>query len=101
MYTKPVRVWYISFNLLMEIVSYRVFIYSFLISKGSITLNDNARYRTPTLRTARLLGQILAGCSIGQKTPSDHRLFPDFSSGFISRVMWGCARGISDGLTDV
>ncbi len=47
----------------------------FLISKGGITSND-VLSRGLALRTARLLGQILAGCSV-VRTPKDHPDFPN------------------------
>ncbi|MEL7083201.1 MAG: four-carbon acid sugar kinase family protein [Cyanobacteria bacterium P01_A01_bin.3] len=47
----------------------------FLISKGGITSND-VLSRGLRLRTARLLGQILAGCSV-VRTPNDHPDFPN------------------------
>lgn len=62
-------------SLLMEIVRGLPSEIGFLISKGGITSNDVLSTGL-ALRTARLLGQILAGCSM-VKTPSDHELFPD------------------------
>ncbi len=47
----------------------------FLISKGGITSNDVLSTGL-NLPTARLLGQILAGCSV-VRTPEDHPRFPD------------------------
>lgn len=47
----------------------------FLISKGGITSNDVLSTGL-NLPTARLLGQILAGCSV-VKTPADHPRFPE------------------------
>jgi uncharacterized protein YgbK (DUF1537 family) len=47
----------------------------FLISKGGITSNDVLSTGL-ALRTARLLGQILAGCSV-VCTPANHPRFPD------------------------
>jgi uncharacterized protein YgbK (DUF1537 family) len=47
----------------------------FLISKGGITSNDVLSTGL-ALTDARLLGQILAGCSM-VRTPSNHPLFPD------------------------
>lgn len=61
--------------LLMDIVRGLPKDIGFLISKGGITSNDVLSTGL-ALRTARLLGQILAGCSI-VKTPTDHELFPD------------------------
>lgn len=61
--------------LLMDIVRGLPSDIGFLISKGGITSNEVLSTGL-ALRTARLLGQILAGCSI-VKTPADHPLFPD------------------------
>ena len=47
----------------------------FLISKGGITSND-VLSKGLALRTARLLGQILAGCSV-VRTPRDHPDVPN------------------------
>jgi uncharacterized protein YgbK (DUF1537 family) len=47
----------------------------YLVSKGGITSNDVLSDGL-SLRTARLLGQILPGCSV-VCTPNDHPLFPD------------------------
>ena len=47
----------------------------FLISKGGITSND-VLSSALKLKEARLLGQILAGCSV-ITTPDDHSLFPN------------------------
>lgn len=47
----------------------------FLISKGGITSNDVLSDGL-ALKEARLLGQILAGCSV-ITTPSNHHLFPN------------------------
>jgi uncharacterized protein YgbK (DUF1537 family) len=62
-------------NLLMEIVKGLPKDISFLISKGGITSNDVLSTGL-SLRSARLLGQILAGCSV-IRTPANHPLFPD------------------------
>lgn len=61
--------------LLMAIVQDLPTDIGFLISKGGITSNDvlSTGLKLPT---ARLLGQILAGCSV-VKTPEDHDRFPD------------------------
>ncbi|MEC4985987.1 MAG: four-carbon acid sugar kinase family protein [Oscillatoria sp. PMC 1068.18] len=48
---------------------------SFLISKGGITSND-VLSKGLNLRSARLLGQILPGCSI-VRTPAEHPQFPN------------------------
>lgn len=47
----------------------------FLISKGGITSNDTLSTGL-ALRTARLLGQIIPGCSV-VRTPADHPAFPN------------------------
>jgi uncharacterized protein YgbK (DUF1537 family) len=47
----------------------------FLISKGGITSNDMLS-KALALRTARVLGQVHAGCSV-VRCPSDHPRFPD------------------------
>ncbi len=47
----------------------------FLISKGGITSNDTLS-KGLALRTARVLGQIRAGCSV-VRCPSDHPRYPD------------------------
>ena len=47
----------------------------FLISKGGITSNDVLSTGL-ALRSARLLGQILAGCSM-VRTPANHPQFPN------------------------
>jgi uncharacterized protein YgbK (DUF1537 family) len=47
----------------------------FLISKGGITSNDVLSTGL-ALTTARLLGQVLAGCSI-VRTPAEHPQFPN------------------------
>jgi uncharacterized protein YgbK (DUF1537 family) len=61
--------------LLMDIVRHLPSDIGFLISKGGITSNDVLSTGL-ALTAARLLGQILAGCSM-VKTPSDHPQFPD------------------------
>ncbi len=61
--------------LLMEVVQGLPADIGFLISKGGITSNDVLSTGL-ALRTARLLGQILAGCSV-VRTPADHPRFPD------------------------
>ncbi|MBD2435927.1 four-carbon acid sugar kinase family protein [Nostoc sp. FACHB-110] len=60
-------------SLLMDIVRGLPADIGFLISKGGITSNDVLSTGL-ALRTARLLGQILAGCSM-VTTPSDHPQF--------------------------
>jgi uncharacterized protein YgbK (DUF1537 family) len=47
----------------------------FLVGKGGITSND-VLSRGLALRTARVLGQVLAGCSV-VRCPADHPRFPD------------------------
>jgi uncharacterized protein YgbK (DUF1537 family) len=47
----------------------------FLISKGGITSNDTLSYGL-ALRTARVLGQVRAGCSV-VRCPDDHPRFAD------------------------
>jgi uncharacterized protein YgbK (DUF1537 family) len=47
----------------------------FLISKGGITSNDVLSHGL-ALKTARVLGQVLAGCSV-VRCPADHPRFPD------------------------
>ncbi|WP_218079714.1 four-carbon acid sugar kinase family protein [Anthocerotibacter panamensis] len=61
--------------LLMDIVRGLPVTLGFLISKGGITSND-VLSRGLALTTARLLGQVLAGCSM-IRTPHDHPRFPD------------------------
>jgi uncharacterized protein YgbK (DUF1537 family) len=61
-------------SLLMAIVQGLPSEISFLISKGGITSNDVLSTGLE-LPTARLLGQILAGCSV-VITPENHFLFP-------------------------
>ncbi len=61
--------------LLMQVVQGLPTEIGFLISKGGITSNDVLSTGL-ALRTARLLGQILAGCSV-VRTPPDHPCFPD------------------------
>ena len=61
--------------LLMDIVRGLPSDLGFLISKGGITSNDVLSTGL-ALTSARLLGQILAGCSM-VITPSDHSLFPN------------------------
>ncbi|MCY7332005.1 MAG: four-carbon acid sugar kinase family protein, partial [Pseudanabaena sp. CAN_BIN31] len=61
--------------LLMAIVQELPADIGFLISKGGITSNDVLSTGL-NLPTARLLGQIFAGCSV-VRTPEDHPRFPD------------------------
>lgn len=62
-------------SLLMDIVQNLPQGISFLISKGGITSND-VLSKGLKLRAARLLGQILAGCSV-IRTPENHPSFPN------------------------
>lgn len=62
-------------QLLMDIVQALPNDISFLISKGGITSNDVLSTGL-NLPTARLLGQILPGCSVIQ-IPADHAKFPN------------------------
>ncbi len=62
-------------SLLMDIVKKLPSDIGFLISKGGITSNDVLSTGL-SLRSARLLGQILAGCSL-VITPDNHPLFPN------------------------
>ena len=60
---------------LMEIVRRLPADIGFLISKGGITSNDVLSSGL-SLRTARVLGQILAGCSV-VRCPDNHPQYPD------------------------
>jgi uncharacterized protein YgbK (DUF1537 family) len=62
-------------TLLMAVVQQLPADLGFLISKGGITSNDVLSTGL-ALKTARLLGQILAGCSV-VITPPEHPLFPE------------------------
>ncbi|MGF1491837.1 MAG: four-carbon acid sugar kinase family protein [Microcoleaceae cyanobacterium] len=62
-------------ELLMDIVRGLPSDIGFLISKGGITSND-VLSKGLALKTARLLGQVLAGCST-VKTAADHPQFPN------------------------
>ncbi|BAY96700.1 hypothetical protein NIES37_06350 [Tolypothrix tenuis PCC 7101] len=62
-------------GLLMDIVRGLPSDIGFLISKGGITSNDVLSTGL-ALTSARLMGQILAGCSM-VRTPSDHPQFPN------------------------
>ena len=61
--------------LLMTVLRHLPSNVGFLISKGGITSNDTLSSGL-ALRTANLLGQVLAGVSV-VKTPADHPQFPD------------------------
>ncbi len=60
---------------LMDVVRHLPESIGFLISKGGITSNDVLSSGL-ALRTSRVLGQILAGCSV-VRCPSDHPRYPD------------------------
>lgn len=60
---------------LMDIVRELPPTLGFLISKGGITSND-VLSRGLGLRTSRVLGQVLAGCSV-VRCPADHPRFPE------------------------
>jgi uncharacterized protein YgbK (DUF1537 family) len=62
-------------QLLMDVVRGLPPELGFLISKGGITSND-VLSQGLALRTANLLGQILAGCSV-VRTPETHPQFPN------------------------
>jgi len=62
-------------NFLMDIVRNLPPTLGFLISKGGITSND-VLSKGLALKTSRVLGQILPGCSV-VKCPSNHPSFPD------------------------
>jgi uncharacterized protein YgbK (DUF1537 family) len=62
-------------GLLMDVIRNLPTDIGFLISKGGITSNDTLSSGL-ALRTARLLGQVLAGVSM-VCTPSDHAQYPD------------------------
>jgi len=62
-------------NLLVRIVQTLPPDIGFLISKGGITSNDTLS-KGLALRTARVLGQIRAGCSV-VRCPPDHPRYPD------------------------
>ncbi|MDY7023147.1 MAG: nucleotide-binding domain containing protein, partial [Cyanobacteriota bacterium] len=81
-------------NLLMDIVRGLPKDIGFLISKGGITSNDTLS-KGLALKTARLLGQVLAGCSL-VKTASDHPQFPD-----LPVVLFPGNVGDADGLVTV
>jgi uncharacterized protein YgbK (DUF1537 family) len=59
---------------LMDVVHHLPADIGFLISKGGITSNDVLSHGL-SLRTARVLGQILPGCSV-VRCPDDHPQFP-------------------------
>lgn len=80
--------------LLMDIVRDLPGDIGFLISKGGITSNDVLSTGLE-LRAARLLGQIIPGCSV-VRTPSDHPQFPD-----LPVVLFPGNVGDADGLVTV
>lgn len=80
--------------LLMDIVRGLPTDISFLISKGGITSNDVLSDGL-ALTTARLLGQVIPGCSI-VKTPANHPQFPD-----LPVVLFPGNVGDADGLVTV
>lgn len=81
-------------NLLMDIVRGLPEDIGFLISKGGITSNDTLS-KGLALRTARLLGQVLAGCSM-VRSPADHPQFPN-----LPVVLFPGNVGDADGLVTV
>ncbi|NES99505.1 MAG: four-carbon acid sugar kinase family protein [Sphaerospermopsis sp. SIO1G2] len=81
-------------SLLMDIVKGLPTEIGFLISKGGITSNDVLSTGLG-LTSARLLGQILAGCSM-VITPSDHPQFPN-----LPVVLFPGNVGNADGLATV
>ncbi|MGC9524729.1 MAG: four-carbon acid sugar kinase family protein [Limnospira sp.] len=80
--------------LLMDIVQGLPEDIGFLISKGGITSNDVLSTGL-ALRTARLLGQVLPGCSM-VKTPANHPQFPN-----LPVVLFPGNVGDADGLATV
>ncbi|MBP0001998.1 MAG: four-carbon acid sugar kinase family protein [Cyanobacteria bacterium SID2] len=81
-------------SLLMDVVRGLPEDIGFLISKGGITSNDVLSTGL-ALRTARLLGQILAGCSV-VRTPETHPQFPN-----LPVVLFPGNVGDADGLATV
>ncbi|MFM6189843.1 nucleotide-binding domain containing protein, partial [Planktothrix sp.] len=81
-------------DLLMDIVRGLPKDIGFLISKGGITSND-VLSKGLALKTARLLGQVLAGCSM-VKTSYNHPLYPN-----LPVVLFPGNVGDSDGLATV
>ena len=80
--------------LLMDVVRGLPHEIGFLISKGGITSNDVLSTGL-NLPTARLLGQVLAGCSM-VCTPANHTLFPN-----LPVVLFPGNVGDADGLATV
>jgi len=62
-------------DFLMDIISGLPESLGFLISKGGITSNDTLA-RGLALRSSRVMGQILPGCSV-VRCPADHPRYPD------------------------
>jgi len=81
-------------NLLVLIVQTLPADIGFLISKGGITSNDTLS-KGLALRTARVLGQVRAGCSV-VRCPADHPRFPD-----LPVVIFPGNVGGDEALTDV
>lgn len=81
-------------SLLMDIVRELPKTISFLISKGGITSNDVLSTGLG-LSSARLLGQIIPGCSM-VRTPAEHPRFPD-----LPVVLFPGNVGDQDGLVTV
>jgi len=81
-------------NLLVRIVQTLPADIGFLISKGGITSNDTLS-KGLALRTARVLGQVRAGCSV-VRCPADHPRFPD-----LPVVIFPGNVGGDEALTDV
>ena len=81
-------------SLLMDIVRGLPGDIGFLISKGGITSNDVLSTGL-ALTSARLLGQVLAGCSM-VRTPSDHPQFPN-----LPVVLFPGNVGDADGLVTI
>jgi uncharacterized protein YgbK (DUF1537 family) len=81
-------------NLLVRIVQTLPADIGFLISKGGITSNDTLS-KGLALRTARVLGQVRAGCSV-VRCPPDHPRFPD-----LPVVIFPGNVGGDEALTDV
>lgn len=81
-------------SVLMDIVKGLPRDISFLIGKGGITSNDILSTGLE-LRAARLLGQILPGCSM-IRTPAEHPLFPN-----LPVVLFPGNVGDADGLVTV
>jgi uncharacterized protein YgbK (DUF1537 family) len=81
-------------SLLVDIVRHLPADIGFLISKGGITSNDTLS-KGLVLTTARVLGQVRAGCSV-VRCPADHPRFPD-----LPVVIFPGNVGGDDALTEV